>query len=161
MRDEPLGQREELLRYAAIPGEKVTVGVTQEMQTAIVEAGAEAMVNFNSFFRQALELLPSADPQRQVTASIRRLALDLDGKPLTGEEEELSPSQGGRVSVSVDRELQQFYVRIGDAAVIDSGVYTMEVCSERDLPGEVCVNASATVFVLDGRFFPSLLCAML
>ena len=110
------------------------------------------MINFNSFFRQALELLPAADPQRQVTASITRLALDLDGKPLTGEEEELSPSQGGRVSVSADGELQQFYVRIGDAAVTDSGVYTIEVCSERDIPGEVCVNASVTVFVLDGRF---------
>ncbi len=148
----PDESEEDLLRYAALDGEQVTVGVTQGVQTAIVEAGASALVNFNSFFRQALELLPP--PQEQVTAAITKLALDEFRKPLTGIEEDLPPSQG-RVSVS-----QQYYVRFEAAAVTDSGVYTIEVCSRRDLPGEVCVNASATVLVLDGMFVVSLLCAV-
>ena len=150
-RDEPLGQREELLQYAAEPGERVTVGVAEGRQTAIVEAGAEALVNFNNFFREASQLLSSGDPQQQVTAIITRRPLDESGTPLAGEEEVLSPSQG-RVSVSVDEVAQQYYVRIGDAAVTDSGVYTIEVCSQRGLPEEQCVNASATVFVLDSEF---------
>ncbi len=140
-----LGQREELLKYAALPGEQVTVGVTQGMQTAIVEAGASALVNFNSFFRQALlDLLPGTD---NVTTTITRLALDESGEPLTGDVVKLPPSQ----DVSADSESQQYHVRIGDAALTDSGVYTIEVCYQKDLPGEVCVNASATVFVLDGE----------
>lgn len=150
-RDEALGQREELLQYAALPGERVTVGVTRGRQTAIVQAGAaEALVNFNRFFRDASRTLSMGDPQLQVTATIRRLPLGESGRPLPGEEEVLSPGQG-RVSVSVDGVFQQYYVRIGDAAVTDSGVYTIEVCSQRGLPGEMCLNASATVFVLDGR----------
>ena len=150
-KDEPLGQREELLQYAALPGEQVTVGVTVGMQTVIVEAGAEVLVNFNYFFRNASQLLSAGDPEQQVTATIRRRALDKSGRPLPGEGEVLSPSQG-RVSVTVDGVFEQYYVRIGDAAVTDSGVYTMEVCSQRGLPGEECVNASATLFVLDGQF---------
>ena len=144
-RDEPLGQREELLRYAAVPGERVTVGVRNETQTVIVEAGAEALINFNNFFRQASQILSTGDPPEPLTTTIRVLPLDESGDPLPGEERELSPSQG-RISVSVDSVLDQFYVRVEDAAVPDSGVYSIEVCS-----GEMCLSANATFFVLDGK----------
>ena len=150
-RDEPLGQRAELLRYAALPGERVTVGVTQGMQTAIVESGAEPLLNFNYFFRQASRLLSTGDPQQQITATIRRQPLDESGKPLPGVEEEvLSPSQG-RIEVSVDRASQQYYVRIAGASIQDNGVYRIEVCSQVGTPEEACLNANTTLFVLDGE----------
>ena len=138
---------EELLRYAALPGERVTVGVTQETQTAVVQVGAQPLLNFNHFFREASRNLSREEPPQQVTASIRRLPVDQFGNPLPGGEEVLPPS-GGRVSVSVDG---QYYVRIGGAAASDSGVYTIEVCSQRGLPDQVCLNASATLLVLDGE----------
>ena len=117
----------------------------------IVEAGAEPLINFNNFFREAFRALSTGDPQQQVTAIIRRQPLDQSGRLVPGGEEVLSPSQG-RVSVFVDGVFQQYFVRVGDAAVIDSGVYTIEVCSERGLSGEACLNASATLFVLEGGF---------
>ena len=149
-REESLGQREELLQYAASPGDTVTVGVEQGIQTVIVEAGAEVLINFNRFFRDAAENLSMGSPQLQVTAIIRRLPLNESGSPVMGGEEVLSPSQG-RVSVSVDGVFQQYYVRIGDAALNDSGVYTIEVCFLRGFSGEICLNASAPVFVLEGK----------
>ena len=150
-RNVSLGQREELLRYAAVPGEQVTVAVTQGMQTAIVEAGAEPLLNFNHFFRQAFSLLSTGDPQQQITTTIRRQPLDESGSSLPGVEEEvLSPSQG-RVEVSVDEASQQYFVRIAGASLQDNGVYTIEVCSQTDTPEETCLNASATLFVLDGK----------
>ena len=120
-----LGQRAELLEYAARSGEQATIGVLAERQTAIVEAGAQALINFNHFFLQALALLPAGD----LTVIITRQSLDSEsGAPLPGTEEVLSPSQR-RISVSVGVEGQNF-VSITDTMLSDSGVYTIEVCSQ-------------------------------
>ena len=92
--DVTLGQRGDLLQHAARPGEQVTVGVLEEeTQTAIVEARAQIVLNFNHFWRQVSGRLP-AD---QLTATLSRLLLNPStGAPLTGSEEELSPSEGHR-----------------------------------------------------------------
>jgi hypothetical protein len=39
----------------------------------------------------------------------------------------------------------------------DSGVYTIEVCSQSVTAEEVCQSASATLFVLDCELMPSVL----
>lgn len=142
--DVTLEQSADLLQYAALPQDQVTVGVVTEVQTVIVEAGAEVLLNFNHYFRLASELL-SAD---NVTVTITRQLLDQSGKPLPGTVEVLSPVEG-RISVSAGGEAEQHFVSITSATVNDSGVYTIEVCSQRGLPEEVCESASATLFVLD------------
>ena len=140
-----LGQRGELLQYAARPGEQVTIGVLEGMQTAIVEAGAQVVVNFNHFFQETSGLLlPAGD----LTVTISRQLLDESGRPLPGTVEELSPSDG-RVSVSVGGDAGQHFVNIADAVLDDSGVYAIEVCSESGTPEEVCQRANVTLFVLD------------
>ena len=140
-----LGQRPELLQYAARPGERATIGVLTERQTAIVQAGARALINFNYFFRQALELLPAGD----LTVAITRQSLDSEsGAPLPGTEEVLPPGQG-RITVSVGGGDQQHFVSVADAMLGDSGVYTIEVCSQSGAPRVVCLEASTTLFVLD------------
>ena len=140
-----LGQRGELLQYAARPGEQVTIGVLEGMQTAIVEAGAQVVVNFNHFFQEASGLLLPAD---DLTVTLSRQLLDESGRPLPGTVEELSPSDG-RVSVSVGGDAGQHFVNIADAVLDDSGVYAIEVCSESGTPEEVCQRANVTLFVLD------------
>lgn len=140
-----LGRRGELLQYSALPGEQVSVGVLAEMQTAIVEAGAQVLVNFNHFFQEASRLLLPAENLR---VTISRQLLDESGAPLPGTAEELSPSDG-RVSVSVGGDAGQQFVRIAGAVLNDSGVYTIEVCSQSGTPSEVCQRASVTLFVLD------------
>ena len=142
--DVTLEQSADLLQYAALPEDQVTVGVVKDVQTVIVEAGAEVLLNFNHYFRLAPQLL-SAD---NVTATITRQLLDESGRPLAETVEVLSPVEG-RVSVSSGGEGEQHFVSIASARVNDSGVYTIEVCSERGLPEEVCVNVNATLFVLD------------
>ena len=148
MGDVVLGQREELLEDAAMPEEQVTVAVTGERQNIILEVGADVLVNFNNFLREVSMLLPGGDPPDNLTITLTRQLLDESGMLVPGTTEELSPVED-RVSVSIDRVSGQYFVDIADARVSDSGVYTMEVCSERGRPEEVCVNASATVFVLD------------
>lgn len=140
-----LGQRGELLQNAARPGEQVAIGVLGEMQTAIVEAGAQVLVNFNHFFQEASGLLL---PAENLTVTISRQLLDESGMPLPGTVEELSP-RDGRVSVSVGGDARQQFVNIASAVLNDSGVYTIEVCSQRGSPEEVCLSASVTLFVLD------------
>ena len=140
-----LGQRGELLQYAARPGEQVTIGVLEGMQTAIVEAGAQVVVNFNHFFQETSGLLL---PAEDLTVTISRQLLDESGRPLPGTVEELSPSDG-RVSVSVGGDAGQHFVNIADAGFDDSGVYTIEVCSESGTPEEVCQRANVTLFVLN------------
>ena len=140
-----LGQRGELLQYAARPGEQVTIGVLEGMQTAIVEAGAQVVVNFNHFFQEASGLLL---PAEDLTVTLSRQLLDESGRPLQGTVEELSPSDG-RVSVSVGGDAGQHFVNIADAVLDDSGVYTIEVCSEGGTPEELCQRANVTLFVLD------------
>ena len=144
-----LGQRAELLEYAARLGEQATIGVLAGRQTAIVEAGSQALINFNYFFLQALGLLPAGD----LTVTITRQLLDSEsGAPVPEREEVLSPSQG-RTSVSVGGEGQQHFVSISNTMLSDSGVYTIEVCSQS---GTVCQEASATLFVLDCKLkFPN------
>ena len=151
--DVTLGQRGDLLQHAARPGEQVTVGVLEEeAQTAIVEAGAQIVLNFNHFWRQVSGRLP-AD---QLTATLSRLLLNPStGAPLTGSEEELSPSEG-RISVFVGGDGRQNFVNIADATLNDSGVYSMEVCSQRGTPEEVCERAEITLFVLDRELLKSL-----
>ena len=142
--DVTLEQSADLLQYAALPEDQVTVGVVTDVQTVIVEAGAEVLLNFNHYFRLAPQLL-SAD---NVTATITRQLLDESGRPLAETVEVFSPVEG-RVSVSSGGEAEQHFVSIASARVNDSGVYTIEVCSERGLPEEVCVNVNATLFVVD------------
>ena len=146
--DVVLGQIVELLLHAARPGERVTVGVLSEMQTAIVEAGAQVLINFNHFFREASGLLPAGN----VTVTITRQLLDESGDPRPGTEEVLPPSDG-RVSVSVGGGDEQHFVDITDAVLSDSGVYTVEVCSQSGTPNEMCQSASVTLFVLDCECF--------
>lgn len=146
-----LGQRQELLDVAAMPGEQVTVPVTEDMQTIIVELEAQALVSFNNFLREASVLLTGGDLPDNLTITLTRQLLDESGMLVPGGTEELSPVEG-RVSVSIDRETGQYFVEIADARLEDSAVYTMEVCSLSGTPQEMCVNASVTVFVLDGEF---------
>ena len=150
--DVTLGQRGDLLQHAARPGEQVTVGVLEEeAQTAIVEAGAQIVLNFNHFWRQVSGRLP-AD---QLTATLSRLLLNPStGAPLAGSEEELSPSEG-RIGVFVGGDGRQNFVSIADATLNDSGVYFMEVCSQRGTPEEVCERAGITLFVLDRELLKS------
>ena len=143
-----LGQREELLESAARPGEQVTVGVSGEMQTVILEAGARAVLNFNNFVREASMQFPEGDPAENLTVTVTRQLLDESGVAVPGPVEVLSPSED-RVSVSIDMEFEQYFVDIADAVVGDSGVYTIEVCSQTGTPDEVCFNASTRVFTLD------------
>ena len=143
-----LGQRGELLQYAARPGEQVTIGVLEGMQTAIVEAGAQVVVNFNHFFQEASGLLL---PAEDLTVTLSRQMLNESGRPLPGTVEELSPSDG-RVSVSVGGDAGQHFANIADAVLDDSGVYAIEVCSESGTPEEVCQRANVTLFVLDCEF---------
>ena len=124
--DVMLGQRGELLQYAARPGEQVTIGILEGMQTAIVEAGAQVLVNFNHFFQEVSGLLL---PAEDLSVTISRLLLDESGRPLPGTVEELFPSDG-RVSVSVGGDAGKNFVNIADAVLDDSGVYAIEVCSE-------------------------------
>ena len=140
--DVMLGQRGELLQNAARPGEQVTIGVLEGMQTAIVEAGAQVLVNFNHFFQEASGLLL---PAENLSVTISRQLLDESGRPLPGTVEELSPSDG-RVSVSVGGDAGKNFVNIADAVLDDIGVYSIEVCSESDT---VCQRANVTLFVLD------------
>ena len=146
--DVELGQIAELLLHAARPGEEVTVGILGEAQTAIVEAGAQVLINFNHFFREASGLLPAGS----VTVTISRQPLDqTSGEPLPGSEEVLLPSDG-RVTVSAGGVHQQHFVDITDAVLGDSAVYTAEVCSLSGTPDETCRSASVTLFVLDREF---------
>ena len=143
--DVTLGQRGDLLQHAARPGEQVTVGVLQEeSQTAIVEAGAQIVLNFNYFWRQVSRRFPA----EQLIVTLRRLLLDPStGATLAGSEEELSPSKG-RISVNVGGDGQQHFVSIADATLNDSGVYSIEVCSQSGTPDELCERSSITLFVL-------------
>ena len=146
--DVELGQIAELLLHAARPREEVTVGVLGEMQTAIVEAGARVLINFNHFFREASGLLPAGG----VTVTISRQLLDqTSGEPLPATEEVLLPSDG-RVTVSAGGGDEQHFVDIRDAVLGDSGVYTAEVCSLSGTPDETCRSASVTLFVLDREY---------
>ena len=136
--DVPLRQREELLETAAQPGEQVTVPVTDERQAIILEVGAEAVLSFNNFLLEASTLLPGGDPPDNLTISLSRQLLNQSGMLLPNTTEELSPVEG-RVSVSIDRESGQYFVDIADTVVNDSGVYTMEVCSQRgNTTGSLC-----------------------
>ena len=141
-----LGQRRDLLQHAAHPGEQVTVGVLQEeTQTIIVESGAWIILNFNHFWRQASGQLP-AD---QLIVTLSRLLLDpLTGSPLVGSEEELPPSEG-RISVNIGGDGQQHFISITDAMLNDSGVYSIEVCSQKATPDELCERTNITLFVLE------------
>ena len=140
-----LGQRGELLQQAAQPGESVAVGVLEERQTAIVEAGARVLLNFNHFFRQASELLPAGN----LSVAISRQLLDESGALLSGTREELSPASQDRVTVSAGGEAQQHFVSTSGAVLNDSGVYTVEVCSQSSTSQEECREANVTLFVLD------------
>ena len=140
-----LDQREELLDVAAVPREQVTVPVTEERQTLILEEGAEAVLDFNQFLLEASTSLMPAD---NLTVTLTRQLLDESGRIVPNTTEELSPVEG-RVSVTLDRESGQYSVAIADAVVGDSAVYQMEVCSVSVRSEEVCVNATVTVFVLD------------
>lgn len=140
-----LGQREELLDVAAVPGEEVTVPVLEERQTLILEEGAQAVLDFNQFLLEASMRLTPAD---NLTVTLTRQLLDESGMVVPDSTEELSPVEG-RVSVTLDRESGQYFVSIADAVVGDSAVYEMEVCSVSVTSEEVCVNATVTVFVLD------------
>ena len=139
-----LGQREELLEVAALFGEQVTVAVTNQTQTLVLEVGAQALVSFNYFVREAPRLPPGGD----VRVTLTRQLVDQSGALLPDTVEELSPVEG-RVSVTLDPESGQYFVDIEDARVNDSAVYSLEVCSESGALGEVCVSAPVTVFVLD------------
>ena len=72
-----LGQREELLDVAAVPGEQVTVPVTEERQTLILEEGAEAVLDFNQFLLEASTSLMPAD---NLTVTLTRQLLDESGR---------------------------------------------------------------------------------
>ena len=144
----PLGQREELLDVAAMPEEQVTVPVTEDRQNIILEVGADARVNFNNFVREVSMLLPGGDPPDNLTITLTRQLLDESGMLVPNTTEELSPVED-RVGVSIDRASGQYFVDVADARLDDSAVYTIEVCSQRETPQEVCLNATATVFVLD------------
>ena len=139
-----LGQREELLEVAALPGEQVTVAVTNQMQTLVLEVGAQALVSFNHFVREAPGLPPGGD----VRVTLTRQLVDQSGALLPDMVEELLPMEG-RVSVTLDPESSQYFVNIEDARVNDSAVYSLEVCSESGALVGVCVSAAVTVFVLD------------
>ena len=153
LEDVTLGQRGDLLQHAARPREQVTVGVLEEeTQTAIVEAGAQIVLNFNHFWTQVSGRLPA---DVQLTATLSRLLLNPStGAPLAGSEEELSPSEG-RISIFVGGDGQQNFVSIADATLNDSAVYSMEVCSQRGTPEEVCERAEITLFVLDRELLKS------
>ena len=145
-----LGQRGELLQQAARPGESVAVGVLEERQTAIVEAGARVLLNFNHFFRQATDVLLAGN----LSVAISRQLLDESGALLSGTREELSPASQDRVTVSAGGEA---FVSIAGAVLNDSGVYTVEVCSQSSTSQEECREANVTLFVLD-RESMSLVC---
>ena len=142
--DVTLDQRGDLLQHAACPGEQVTVGVLlEETQTAIVEAGGQIVLNFNYFWTLVSGRL------QPTSVTLRRLLLDPStGVTLVGSEEELSPIEG-RISIFVGGDGNQHFVSIVDATLNDSGVYSIEACSQRGTPDEVCERANITLFVLD------------
>ena len=80
-----LGQREELLEVAALPGEQVTVPVTNQTQTLLLEVGARALLSFNHFVREAPALLPGGD----VRVSLSRQLVGQSGALLPDTVEEL------------------------------------------------------------------------
>ena len=90
---------------------------------------------------------PGGDFAENFTITLTRRPIDGSGLPLPGPPKVLSPSED-RFSVSIDMESGQYFVDIADSVIGDSGVYSIEICSQKGAD-EGCIKASATVFVLD------------
>ncbi len=145
------GNRDDLLEHAGDKGEMVVVVVSSGMQTAVVEMEAQVLLHFNSILRNVSgEVFPDT-PLQNLTIRLYRQVVDEFGTVLP-ERRVLTPtsSSGNRINVSTDDE---YFISIGNATLEDRGVYIIEICQEGVPPMEVCVNASATLFVLDGESF--------
>ena len=143
-----------MLDHAGGRGEMVAVIVSSGMQTAVVEMGAQVLLNFNSIRRNVSGGIFPDTPLESLTIRLYRQMLDGFGNALP-ERTVLTPtsSSDNRINVTVDDIVEQYFISIGNATVEDNGVYTIEICQEGVPPMEVCVNASATLFVPDGKSF--------
>ena len=135
------------MRYAARPGEIVTVVVTEGMQTAISLAGSVVIVDFNSFLRNATRVL--GVPASNLTVTLTQQPMDISGR-LSLNTNILIPSSGpdNRVNITLDTELEVFLVSIGHLLQNDSGIYNIEACAFKNTPSETCLNASVTLFLI-------------
>ena len=148
--DIELGPRPELLEIAARDGELVRVFVTDDVQTAVVRDGAYIRLDW---LRWVTETLGSSAGSANYT--LRRTQLDEFGNPV-GAPEVVGPSDpGNRVTVKVDPETNEYYVRFSriiaraGAEDPDRAIYDLEGCYLQPDASRRCDSSSITVYAID------------
>ena len=146
-----LGQRPELLQYAAGRGEFVRAFVTNDQQTAIVTDGATITLDWLRWVDEVLG--ESAD---NATYTVRRTLLDESGNPI-GLPTDFEGTE--RIAVRFDPEAGVYNVQISGVTSMagaedpDRAIYELEACQLNDDGSETCYSSSMTVFAIgEGQY---------
>ena len=132
----------ELLQFSALAGEKVTIRLLGETQTAIVQHHVNVVMDCSSFIESSGKILGPAEWTRQSYVEDEEGALIPKGAEIVvypGTEQERFRAEG-----ELNRYLNITRTNIGNGAErADNGLYTCTVCAESG-----CRTSSVMLFLI-------------
>ena len=150
-----LGQRPELLDFAATFGESVLAFVSNERQTAIVTGGASIRLDWLRWVDEVV-----GDSADNATFTVTKTQLDVSGDPI-GAGEVLQPSgPAERITVAVDPDTNEYYVTIRRVVAVegaedpDRAIYDLEACLPQPDGTIECYSSNITVYALEPTVDP-------